>query len=104
MNPHVFAGNPLDHGDVQRRDQGWLDEQASNPQSRFLPLWQLNILIQDDSGVRLGWLGPEALASCQNGVPPVFLGLQDGVAHFAIDVSAVDEPRGRAASRKWLAL
>ena len=21
MNPHVFAGNPLDHGDVQRRDQ-----------------------------------------------------------------------------------
>jgi NAD+ diphosphatase len=92
MNPHVFAGNPLDHGDVQRRDQRWLDEQAGNPGSRFLPLWQLNILIRDDAGVRLGWLGPEALASCTNGVPPVFLGLRDGVAHFAIDVSVLEEP------------
>lgn len=92
MNPHVFAGNPLDHGDVQRRDQQWLDEQAVNPRSRFLPLWQLNILIQDDAGVRLGWLGFEALERCKNGVPPVFLGLLDGVAHFAIDVSGLDEP------------
>ena len=92
MNPHVFAGNPLDHGDVQRRDQGWLDKQARNPDSRFLPLWQLNILVREDSGVQLGWLAPEALAPCVNGEPPVFLGLLDGVAHFAIDVSALEEP------------
>ena len=92
MNPHVFAGNPLDHGDVQRRDQGWLEEQARNPDSRFLPLWQLNILVREDSGMQLGWLAPEVLAPCVNGVPPVFLGLLDGVAHFAIDVSALDEP------------
>ena len=82
MNPHVFAGNPLDHGDVPRRDQGWLDEQARNPRSRFLPLWQLNILVREDSGMQLGWLAPEALASCVNGVAPVFLGLLDGVAPF----------------------
>ncbi len=93
MNPHVFAGNPLDHGDVQRRDQRWLDEQAERPRSRFLPLWQLNVLIRDEVSLRLGWLGPDALAPCKNGVPPVFLGLLDGVAHFAIDVSALDEPR-----------
>ena len=37
MNPHVFAGNPLDRGDVYRRDQQWLDEQAHNARSRFLP-------------------------------------------------------------------
>ena len=92
MTPHVFAGNPLDHGDVQRRNQGWLDEQATNPRSRFLPLWQLNILVREESGVQLGWLAPDALAPCVNGVPPVFLGLLDGVAHFAIDVSALDEP------------
>src|SRR5215467_13751894 len=38
MNPHVFAGNPLDRGDTYRRDQAWLDAQAINSQSRFLPL------------------------------------------------------------------
>ena len=48
MNPHVFAGNPLDRGDVQRRDQQWLDAQAANPRSRFLPLWQLNVLIRSN--------------------------------------------------------
>ena len=97
MNPHVFAGNPLDHGDVQRRDPRWLDEQAKNPGSRFLPLWQLNVLVQDDAGIRLGWLGPEAVAPGKNGAPPVFLGLLDGVAHFAIDVSALEDPRGELA-------
>jgi hypothetical protein len=45
MMSHLFAGNPLDLGDVQRRDQKWLDEQVKNPCSRFLPLWQLNVLI-----------------------------------------------------------
>ena len=39
MSLHVFAGNPFDRGDVQRRDQQWLEAQAKNPRSRFLPLW-----------------------------------------------------------------
>jgi hypothetical protein len=49
MRPHIFAGNPFDRGDVQRRDLQWLDEQAKQPQSRFLPLWQLNILVRSES-------------------------------------------------------
>ena len=48
MNPHVFAGNPLDRSDVQRRDQQWLEGEATNPRSRFLPLWQLNVLIRSE--------------------------------------------------------
>ncbi len=93
MQPHVFAGNPLDRGDTQRRDQAWLDAQVVNAQSRFLPLWQLNVLIQTEPETRLGWLSPAALAHLQLPVPPVFLGLEDGVAHFAIDVSHLEDPR-----------
>jgi NAD+ diphosphatase len=93
MNPHVFAGNPLDRGDAKRRDQQWLEAQATNPQSRFLPLWQLNVLIHDGSEMRLGWLSPSQIQPLQIDVPPVFLGLQDGIAHFAIDVSQLDDPR-----------
>ena len=87
MSPHIFAGNPLDRSDVQRRDQQWLDEQAQHPSSRFLPLWQLNILIQDGSEMQLGWLSPPDIQRLNTNVPPIFLGLQDDIAHFAIDIS-----------------
>jgi NAD+ diphosphatase len=93
MNPHVFAGNPLDRSDVQRRDQQWLDTQATNPRSRFLPLWQLNVLIQCESETRLGWLSPAEITRLEIDVPPVFLGLLEGVAHFAIDISQLGDPR-----------
>jgi NAD+ diphosphatase len=93
MNPHVFAGNPLDRGDVYRRDQQWLDEQAHNARSRFLPLWQLNVLIQAAPETRLGWVSPADIARLDIAVPPVFLGLQDDIAHFAIDVSQLGDPR-----------
>ncbi len=93
MNPHVFAGNPLDRGDVYRRDQTWLEAQAINSRSRFLPLWQLNVLIQAEPETRLGWVGPAEITRLEIDVPPVFLGLIEGVAHFAIDVSQVGDPR-----------
>jgi NAD+ diphosphatase len=93
MNPHVFAGNPLDRGDTYRRDQAWLEAQAINSQSRFLPLWQLNVLIQAEPEAQLGWVSPADIARLDLDVPPVFLGLRDGVAHFAIDVSQLGDPR-----------
>ena len=93
MNTHVFAGNPLDRGDAQRRDQQWLDAQASNPRSRFLPFWQLNVLIHSGPETRLGWLSPAAIKHPAIDVPPVFLGLSEGVAHFAVDVSQLADPQ-----------
>jgi len=93
MNLHVFAGNPLDRSQTQRRDQQWLDAQATNPRSRFLPLWQLNVLIHSESEPRLGWLSPSEITRLEIEVPPVFLGLLQGVAHFAIDVSQLGDPR-----------
>lgn len=89
----MFSGNPLDRGEVQRRDQAWLDAQATHPQSRFLPLWQLNVLIQTEKETRLGWVSPAEIALLKTDVPPVFLGLLEGAAHFAIDISQVGDPR-----------
>ncbi len=92
MKPHVFAGNPLDRGDVQRRDAAWLESQSRNPQSRVLPLWQLHILLQTEPAIELGWLSPVTIEPLHINVPPVFLGLRDNIAHFALDVSEVEEP------------
>ena len=92
MTTHVFSGNPLDRGDVQRRDEDWLREAARDPRSRFLPLWQLDLLLRNGSRAELGWVEPADIQRLGLDGPPVFLGLMDGAAHFAVDVSALSEP------------
>jgi NAD+ diphosphatase len=77
---------------VQRRDQQWLDQQAKSPRSRFLPLWRLDIPIKGESEMQLGWLGLADIERLALDLPPVFLGLLEGVAHFTIDVSSVSDP------------
>jgi len=93
MNLHVFAGNPLDRSQAQRRDEQWLEAQATHPQSRLLPLWQLNVLLYSESETRLGWLGPTEIKRLAIDVAPVFLGVLEGIAHFAIDVSQLGDPQ-----------
>jgi NAD+ diphosphatase len=88
---HVFAGNPFDRGDAQRRDPAWLESAIKNPTSRFLPFAQLNVLVGGDADLHLGWLAQADVARLRITQPPVLLGLQGGVAHFAIDVSDVGD-------------
>ena len=81
---HVYAGNPLDRGDRQRRDEAWIGARSHDPNSRFLPLRELSILVSGDG---LAWLGADELAALGIEAAPVFLGLLDGRAYFAVDVS-----------------
>lgn len=85
---HVFAGNPLDRGEVERRDEDWLTAQASHPASLMLPMWQLNVPVSEDHS--LTWMNPEAVKRLNVEAEPIFLGLLDGVSHFVIDVSSVE--------------
>ena len=85
---HVFAGNPLDRGEVERRDEDWLTAQASDPSSLILPMWQLNVPVAGDHA--LSWMSPEAIQRLNVEGEPIFLGMLDGVSHFVIDVSSLD--------------
>lgn len=89
---HTFSANPLDRGDNERRDPSWLVNSQSDSNSRFLPFWQLNVLVQGGSELLLGWLNPNRLDAATFESPPVFLGLSDDIAHFAIDVSELANP------------
>lgn len=91
---HTFAGNPLDRGDAERRDPEALAAAARAPGTRYLPLHQLNVLIDSLGPVpRLGWLGYDDIARLEVDVPPVFLGRdEEGVACFAQDISSVLDP------------
>ncbi len=88
-----FSGNPLDRGEVQRRDSTWLESAKKDPASKYLALHSLQIAVQRPAGgePHLSWTSPDILDHLGWDAPePVLLGIGDGVAHFAIDTSASD--------------
>ncbi|MEM1434709.1 MAG: NAD(+) diphosphatase [Pseudomonadota bacterium] len=89
---HVFAGNPLDRGDAERRDPDWLAAAARHENTQFLPLWQLNALVSAGEDLRLKWLPSQAIDALDIDVPPIFLGIDGDRAHFAIDISELHDP------------
>jgi len=88
---HTFAGNPLDRADAQRRDPEWLAAAAGEPGSRYLAFSNLNVLLTGDEP-ELGWLSSQVIQDLRLNAAPILLGLDDGVAHFAIDVSELADP------------
>ena len=100
---HVFAGNPLDRGEVERRDENWIAARATDPQSRFLPMRGPGVLVKDsangaapDNGEpALGWLGWNDLQPHVTAAFPLLLGMQNGATYFAIDLTK-DEPAAAA--------
>ncbi|MCY3956905.1 MAG: NAD(+) diphosphatase [Chloroflexi bacterium] len=87
--PHTFAGNPLNRAEYERRDADWLAARKRDPDSRFLPLRQLDVLLEGEDPARLAWVSGDAAAGLDG--PRFLLGLRDGVAHFAVDVSEDNE-------------
>ena len=87
---HVYSGNPVDRGEKERRDDQWIAGKAKDSASKFLPLRDLNILVNDVEG-GLGWVGVADLERLGVNASPVFLGLLGNTAHFAVDISAQDK-------------
>ena len=94
-NYHVFAGNPLDRGEAERRDERWIIDRTRDKSSKFLPLRDLNVLVSDDSDRSLAWIGPDDFDGIDLDSRFIFLGSMDGSAHFAIDVSGLDGSLGQ---------
>ena len=101
--PHIFAANPIDRGERERRDEDWIKRVAIDPTTRLLPMSDLNVPVVPGTGPgdvqELAWLSPDDLIRLDVETEPVFLGLLDGAAHFVIDLSdsrrAVDELQDR---------
>ena len=85
--PHTFAANPLDRGEAERRDEDWIEAQAQDPQSQFLPFSNLNVLLGDDPGPTLGWLSLDGIPSDGTTSTPTMLGMMEGATHFAVEVN-----------------
>ena len=88
---HTFAGGWFDRAGDRRRDPEWIGGQRDSLKSRFLPLSRLRALMELEPEFAIGWRSRiEVDAFIEAGATVVFLGLADGIAHFAIDVSEAE--------------
>ncbi len=91
-DPIAFSGSPLDRAAIERRDPVWIEAQLADPAARFLPLCSLDPLVKLGETRALAWARAELFDDLDPRPKPMLLGVDDGIAHFAVDVSAVDEP------------
>lgn len=93
---NFYTGAGLDRADELRNDPAWLAERLADPRTRVLPLWQSRSLfdsLEEGSHPRPVMLGIDALdALRRHGGEPIFLGLRDGTAYFALDLVNLREP------------
>ena len=85
LKPNFFSGGTLDRAALLRRDEGRLATLLKEAASKLFPIWRSQNLVKDDAIVGLPHSELEALL--EEGETPIFLGLRNGEACFACDVS-----------------
>jgi NAD+ diphosphatase len=90
--PVPFSGDPLDRSANERRSQEWVEERLHTPGTRFLPFWRNNPLTSAGDKPELVWLDAGVLGHLAHSDSPVLLGIMDGIAHFGVDLSPLEEP------------
>jgi len=91
MDPNFFSGATLDRAGLFRKDPTWLAAQRQHPQARAVPIWRAANLIVSGEAPRAAWLPLKPFLETV-GPEPHLLGLHEDVPHFAVDLSALDEP------------
>lgn len=87
-----FSGNPLDRASNLRRDEAWIYDQLGAQQSRYLAFWRLNVLVRQSDQTELHWLDESVRSYLSIDATPLLLGVHEGVAHFAVDLSDLTDP------------
>ena len=96
--PIVFTASPLDRASNLRRDGEWLAAQLLLPRTRFLPLHRLKAPVELGDQPKLAWRPRgDVRPLIEAGASLVLLGLEDGIAHFTIDASGLED----APPRDW---
>lgn len=86
-----FTGDPLDRASNQRRDDAWIQALLAAPESRFLVFSKLTVLVTESEAPALVWLDSSVCRHLPEGGGPALLGLRDGVAHFVVDLSHIED-------------
>src|SRR5271154_3268962 len=92
--PNFYAAGGLDRVGHLRKDADWLTARLADETARFVPVWRAQNLIRDSAeGPRPILLtSAQAAATLAAGSEVALLGLEGGLAHFAIDLSSIEAP------------
>ncbi|WP_232533896.1 NAD(+) diphosphatase [Plantactinospora sp. KBS50] len=93
--PLTYTGGWLDRAGGLRADPDWTAARRGAA-ARIVPLWRDRCLIAGDPPVPVRLDGAAGAGILDAGAEPVFLGLADGVAVFAVDLSALPEQQALA--------
>lgn len=96
--PQVYAACGLDRAFELRRNAGWIADRLVAAESRILPVWRSRTLVRQTPAGPLATLLPGDPAWRDAPCLSAFLGLTDGVACFAVDLSPLEE----AVRDQWL--
>lgn len=90
---NFYATINLDRAANQRRDRDWLSQQLNAPESRVLPVWRGQNLVQTGGEISMIHIETTHIETLSNGSSePILLGLLDGTAYFSIDISHLESP------------
>jgi NAD+ diphosphatase len=91
-NHNIFAGAFVDRSGHRRKDPGWLEKAAENPESRFVPVWGDKCLANGEP-LRTVLLERSAVAGFLDSQEPIFLGMYHGQPAFAVGIDGtMDAP------------
>ena len=98
---NFYAWSRLDRASVRRADRQWLEAQLHGPQGRLVPVWRSRNLVDPGAPPEDP---PEAVllptgrhgALLDRGDEPLFLGLHEGLAFFASDLSGLEQQEAEA--------
>lgn len=91
MEHNFFAGALLDRAGLFRKNADWLAMQMKHAEACVVPVWRASSLVlsgETPSAIRM----PLAPFLDWNGAEMHLLGLINSVPHFAVDLSAIEEP------------
>ena len=93
LRPNFYASAAVDRQGHLRRDDQWLAQRLADPATRILPVWRTHNLVIAGSTPSAAWLSVErAAVLLREGREVAFLGVHESIAHFAIEVSHLDDP------------
>jgi len=87
-----YTGAPLDRVSYRRKDSAWLDDRLAQPETFLVPVWRnQNLAHSEEDRALLPTVG-EACDLLDAGKHVTLLGMKEGRAYFALDLSHHEDP------------
>src|SRR5262245_43595540 len=91
--PNFYAAVPLDRRAMQRSDRDFIERYLHAEATRIIPVWRSqNLVAGIGSEPRAAWLSVSQAESWIGQSEAIFLGVAGDVAHFALELSYLDDP------------